>query len=109
MAKQLAATIGGLSRHDVRPVDHAGKSPGIILVGIGKTWRRLLEKCLLRVTGQEAKSACRTEQLADGVEAGIKGAINATRLQCTQHSQEDEWGFLLIDARNVFNEENRQR
>ena len=33
------------------------KIPGIRLVGIGKTWRRLLAKCLLRVTGQEAKSA----------------------------------------------------
>ena len=27
------------------------KSPGIRPVGIGETWRRLLEKCLLRVTG----------------------------------------------------------
>ena len=23
------------------------------------------------------------------------------------HYQEDDWGFLLIDARNTFNEENR--
>ena len=23
-----------------------------------------------------------------------------------QHSQEEDWGFLLIDARNDFNEEN---
>ena len=27
------------------------KSPGIKRVGIGETWRRLLAKCLLRVTG----------------------------------------------------------
>ena len=40
------------------------KSPGIRPVGIGKTWRRLLAKCLLRVTGQEAKTTCGTEQLA---------------------------------------------
>ena len=29
------------------------------------------------------------------------------RLMWKQHWQEDEWGFLLIDARNAFNEENR--
>ena len=23
-----------------------------------------------------------------------------------EHAQEEEWGFLLIDARNAFNEEN---
>ena len=47
------------------------KSPGIRPVGIGETWRRLLAKCLLQVSGQEAEAACGTEQLAGGVEAGI--------------------------------------
>ena len=49
------------------------KSSGIRLVGIDETWRRLLAKCLLRVTGQEAKAACGMEKLAGGVEAGIEG------------------------------------
>ena len=83
------------------------KSPGIRLVGIGETWRRLLAKCLLRVSGQEAKAACRTEQLAGRVKAGIEGAIHAARLKWAQHSQEEDWGFLLIDERNAFNEENQ--
>ena len=47
------------------------KSPGIRPVGISETWRRLLAKCLLRVTVKEAKAACGTEELAAGVEAGI--------------------------------------
>ena len=83
------------------------KSPGIRPVGIGETWCRLLAKCLLRVMGQEAKAACWTEQVEGGVESGIEGAIHASRLQWTQHLQEEEWGFLLIDAQNAFNEENR--
>ena len=29
------------------------------------------------------------------------------RLMWEQHSKEEDWGFLLIDARNLFNEENR--
>ena len=64
-------------------------------------------KCLLRVSGQESKAACGTEQLAGGVEAGIEGVIHAARLQWEQHSQKEDWGFLLIDAWNAFNEENR--
>ena len=41
------------------------------------------------------------------MEAGIEGAIYSARLQWAQHSQKEDWGFLLIDARNAFNEENR--
>ena len=59
------------------------------------------------MSGKEAKAACGTEPLAGGVEAGIEGAIHDVRLQWAQHSQEEDWGFLLIDARNAFNEENR--
>ena len=66
------------------------KSPGIRPVRISETWHRLLAKCLLRVTGQEAKADCGTEQLAGGVEAEIEGAIHAARLQWKQHSQEEE-------------------
>ena len=62
------------------------KSPGIRLVGIGETWRRILAKCLLRVSGQESKAACGTEQLAGGVEAGIERAIHAAHLKWAQHS-----------------------
>ena len=65
-------------------------SPGIRPVGMGETWRRLLAKCILRVSGQEAKAACGTEQLAVGVEAGIEGAIHAARLQWAQNSQEED-------------------
>ena len=82
------------------------KSPGIRPVGIGETWRRLLAKCLLLVSGQESKTAYGTDQLAGGVETGIKGAIHAARLQWVQHLEEEDWRFLLIDARNAFNEEN---
>ena len=65
------------------------KSPGIRPVGIGDTWRRLLAKCLLRVTGQEAKAACGIEQLTGGAEAGIEGVIHAAHIQWAQHSQEE--------------------
>ena len=66
-----------------------------------------MAKCLLQVTGQEAKAACGTDQLAGGVEARIEGRICDMHLLWAQHSQEEDWGFLLIDAWNAFNEENR--
>ena len=42
------------------------KQPGIRLVGVGETWQRLMAKCLLQVTGQEAKVICGIDQLAEG-------------------------------------------
>ena len=59
------------------------------------------------MSGQEAKTAYGTDQLVGGVEAGIEGAIHDARLQWAQYSEEEDWGFLLIDARNAFNEENQ--
>ena len=49
------------------------KHPGFRPVGVGETWRRLMAKCVLWVTSQEAKDACGTEQMVGGVEAGIEG------------------------------------
>ena len=67
----------------------------------------MMETCLLRVAGSESKEACRTTRLAGGVEAGIESAILAMVVLWEEHNQEEDWGFLLIEARNAFNEENR--
>jgi hypothetical protein len=42
-----------------------------------------------------------------GLEAGIEGGIHAMLQLWELHRQEEEWGFLLIDAKNAFNEQNR--
>ena len=83
------------------------KQPGIRPVGVGETWQRMMSKCLLKVAGPEAKDACDTTQLAGGLEAGIEGAIHAMHVLWDEHKKEDDWGFILIDACNAFNEENR--
>ena len=62
---------------------------------------------MLATTGAEAKEACGTEQLCRGLEIGIKEGIHAVRLLWQKHAHEEDWGFLLIDAQNAFNEENR--
>ena len=56
------------------------KQPGIRPVGVGETRRRMMAKCLLKVAGPEAKTACGTTQLAGGLEAGIEGAIRVMRV-----------------------------
>ena len=48
------------------------------------------------------------EQLAGGVEAGIKASIHSMRVLWQEHSQECDWGFLLIDARNAFRKDNQK-
>ena len=53
------------------------KMPGIRPVGIGDIWRRLLAKCLLWVTGEEAEIACRTNELCGGMSADIEAGIHA--------------------------------
>ena len=83
------------------------KQPGIRPVRVQDTWRRMMAKCLLKVAGTEAKAACDTTQLVGGLEAGIEGAIHAMHILWDEHNKEEGWGFLLIDARNAFNEENR--
>ena len=39
-----------------------------------------------------------------GLETGIEGGTHAVWHMWQQHAQEEDWVFLLIDARNAFNE-----
>eukprot|EP00978_Attheya_sp_CCMP212_P021241 scaffold61838_cov69-Attheya_sp.AAC.4 len=64
-------------------------------------------KCLLLAAGDEAKDACDIDQVCAGLEAGIEGSIHTIHELWEEHKGEDEWGFLLVDARNAFNEGNR--
>ena len=85
------------------------KGPGVRPVGIGETWMRYDSKCVLFVAGGEAKDECGVDQLCAGLEAGVEGGIHALRLIWELHAQEENWGFLLVDAKNAFNEGNRTR
>ena len=83
------------------------KCPGVRPVGIGEIWRRLFAKCVLKVAGTEAKEACGSAQLCAGLEAGIEGAVHAVRAMWNGAADNEEWGFLLVDAANAFNAGNR--
>ena len=59
------------------------------------------------VTGEEAKESCGADQLYGRLGAGIVGGMHVVRLLWQNHAQEEDWGFLLIDTRNLFSEEDR--
>ena len=62
---------------------------------------------MLKVTGQEATMACQDDQLCVGLKAGIDGAIHRVQALWDENWTTENWGFLLVDARNVFNDINR--
>ena len=67
---------------------------------------RFDSKCVLFFARGEARDECGVDQLCAGLEAGVEGGIHALRLIWELHVQEEEWGFLLMDAKNAFNEGN---
>ena len=84
-----------------------GKQPWGRPVGVGETWHLLIVKCALCVAVQEANAACGTEHLVGEVEAVIEGGTHAMRLLWDHHFQEEDWGYLIINAQNTCNEEIR--
>ena len=85
------------------------KCPGVGPIGIGEIWRRLMAKCVLSVAGHSAKTQCGADQLCCGLECGIEGAVHALNQKWDTDSSEDDWGVLLVDAKNAFNCGNRIR
>ena len=80
------------------------KCPGSSPVRVGETCWRLLANCVLTLMGEDSKEACGTEQLYRGFEDAIYGGIHTVWLLWQKHSNEEYWGFLLIDVCNLFNE-----
>jgi hypothetical protein len=58
------------------------------------------------VTVEAAKTVCGdNDQLCVGLETRVEGAIHAMQLIFEEHkNMEEDWGFILVDARNEFNE-----
>jgi hypothetical protein len=77
-----------------------GKRP----IGIGETWRLAIAKAVLLVTAEEVTMCCKPYNLCGGLSGGIDGAIHASQSMWDQHHMEEDWGFLLVDAVNAFNE-----
>ena len=82
------------------------KNSGICLVGVREIWISLLDKCVLRVTGPEATSACQYCQICNGLKAGIYSTIHRIKAIWDTKLTMEDWGFLLVDAKDAFNKIN---
>ena len=82
------------------------KYPGVRLIGIGETLRRLIGKAVGMVTRYDVEEVYGIDELCAGMRAGIEGAVHAINDLFDEHSN-DGWGVLLVDAANAFNSINR--
>ena len=64
------------------------KCPGVRPIGIGECLCRGLGHVLALVTGQEAQSACGVDQLACGMQSGIKGVVHTMPALFDAHSND---------------------
>ena len=82
------------------------KQSGVRPVGVGKKWRLIFTKIILKVTGTEATTAGQDDPLCDGLKAGIDDAIHGVQALWDENLSTEEWGFILVDAKNAFNDIN---
>ena len=82
------------------------KQPSFFLFGVGETWRLLFAKCVLKVTGPEATSACQDNQLCPVLKEGIEGTVHGVQAIWDTKVTTEDWGLLLIDAKKDFNKIN---
>ena len=69
--------------------------------------RQLFAKCVLRVTGPEAPIVCQDSQICAGLIAGIDGAVHGVQAIWDTKTTKENSVFLLVDAKNAFNDINR--
>ena len=81
------------------------KNPGVRLIGIGDTARRIIAKAILNIVRPDVQDISGWLQLCVGQISGIEAAVHA--VQTAFESDENE-AVLLVDASNAFNSLNRQ-
>ena len=99
----LLPPLGCVPRSYGELPDGPEKVPRVRPIRIGKIWRWLLAKFVLKVASAKAKDACSNAQLCVGLEAGIEGVVHAACTIFFERDNEEEWDFLLVDTAKVFN------
>ena len=59
--------------------------------------------------GTKSTNVCQDDQLCDGLKVGIDRYIHGVKYICYAESSTEDWGLLLVDAKNAFNEIDRIR
>ena len=79
------------------------KQPGVCLVGVGETWKRLFSNIVLKVTVPKAAMACQDDHLCAGLKAKIDGAAHGVQDIWDENTTTEDWVFLIVDANISFN------
>ncbi|EDO37442.1 predicted protein [Nematostella vectensis] len=96
------ATIEPILANRLIPLD---KGNGEVRpIGVGEIIRRIISKCITRVTKRDIIEASGALQVCAGLKSGAKAAIHAMR---DIFDDDDTDAVLLIDASNAFNSLNR--
>ena len=78
-------------------------------LAIGTVYRRLVSCVMLKLALPGARSYFQPHQIANGVPSGTEVAIHAFREVLDVHGDDNSRAALFVDARNAFNEIDRQR
>ena len=81
------------------------KQPGVRPIGVCEVARRIVAKAILQVVGKDVEEACGFLQKCSGLPAGMEAAVHAMQQMFEDESVE---GILLVDAKNAFNNLNRE-
>ena len=81
------------------------KQPGVRPVGVCEVAWRVVAKAILQVVGKDVEEACGFLQKCSGLPAGMQAAVQAMQQMFEDKSVE---GILLVDAKNTFNNLNRE-
>ena len=76
------------------------------LVGVRENCHRRFANCVLNVKGSEATHTFKYDQLRAVLKAGISGAVHGVKFIWDANSTEENWYFLLVDAKNTLNKIN---
>ena len=81
------------------------KRPGVRPIGVCEVARRIVAKAILRVLSDDIEEACGYLQKCSGLPAGLEAAVHAMQQLYEEEATE---GILLVDAKNAFNNLNRE-
>ena len=58
---------------------------------------------MIKVTGLEETMEFQDDQLCAGIKPGIDGPVHRVQAIWDEKLTTEDWGFLLVEAKNVFN------
>ena len=107
-AKSSGECFGHSQVHTANLAALLKKNGDIRPIGVGETWRRLVSKCLSKVSQRHASEHLVPLQVGVGLPLGTEAAVRTLRSWFHRHAEEGDKVVLNIDFENAFNCVDRQ-